>query len=121
MLCENFDEIFIYGLPTSIKSLAIDWTFLRPIKRGFFSKNITQLTIFNERSRNFEYKISKEDFPQNLTHLTFFGDFNHPIGAGVLPQNLTHLTMHSDRFNHPIGVGVLPSSLTNLETYLINH
>ena len=114
-MCENFDEIFICGLPTSIKSLGIDWAFLRPIKRGFFSKNITELTIFNKRSRNFEYKISKEDFPQNLTHLTFYGDFNHPIGAGVLPQNLTHLTMYWDRFNQPIGVGVLPPNLKHLE------
>ena len=113
---ESFEQIFTDGLGSlclGITHLTIEWNFSRPIFKGFFSSSITHLNVTNCWSDNFEYKISKEDFPPNLTHLTLGDDFNHPISFGVLPSNLTHLSFNWN-FNQPIEKGVLPSNLTHL-------
>ncbi len=33
------------------------------------------------------------NIPDNVTHLTFSEDFNHPLTNGVIPNSVTHLTV----------------------------
>ena len=118
ILGEYFQMMFTDGLESlslGITHLTFMYHFYIPIYKGFFSKSITHLEIFNCWENNSERKISKQDFPPNLKHLTFYDDINYHIGVDVLPSSLTHLSINSCLFNQPIGLGVLPVGLTHLD------